>query len=282
MTPLTSMKGRHKAGQLQSSEGLRIPNLAQICQRQHPGKQLRAFGQCLNSIGSVWQRHTPDPVFQFSDPCSSPRLRASAVSFCFSDHARDHGDVGDLLRSSQALLPVFDPCCSPRLRASAVSFCFSDHGDYGDHLAIPYHPRPYPLCSPNFTQGHPSTQASAEGHNPISRSRAITRSPDLFHPHPSFSPSIANKWLTRIDALGLPCVTLGWPLGGPCVALGPINPKPNPRLRDIGRGSQPIKHKTQRNHCRCAKDKSTLWTTGALACDDIGSAIIVSSFALLS
>jgi hypothetical protein len=46
MTPLTSMKGRHKAGQLQSSEGLRIPNLAQICQRQHPGKQPRAFGQC--------------------------------------------------------------------------------------------------------------------------------------------------------------------------------------------------------------------------------------------
>src|SRR6185312_6064141 len=41
MTPLTSMKGRHKAGQLQSSEGLRIPNLAQICQRQHPGKQPR-------------------------------------------------------------------------------------------------------------------------------------------------------------------------------------------------------------------------------------------------
>src|SRR6185312_5260297 len=37
MTPLTSMKGRHKAGQLQSSEGLRIPNLAQICQRRYPG-----------------------------------------------------------------------------------------------------------------------------------------------------------------------------------------------------------------------------------------------------
>src|SRR5690242_21525730 len=35
MTPLTSMKGRHKAGQLQSSEGLRIPNLAQICQRRY-------------------------------------------------------------------------------------------------------------------------------------------------------------------------------------------------------------------------------------------------------
>jgi hypothetical protein len=77
------MKGRHKAGQLQSSEGLRIPNLAQICQRQHPGKQLWAHGQ----QPSFYLIFVAQALLSVRDPCGSPRLRASAMRFWFADRA---------------------------------------------------------------------------------------------------------------------------------------------------------------------------------------------------
>src|SRR5436305_15008677 len=86
MTPLTSIEGRHKAGQLQSSEVLRIPNLAQICQRQHPGKQPGNSASSLYSNSS--RRLVETPLLAF--------LRASAVSFWFSDFrvtAISHGPL---------------------------------------------------------------------------------------------------------------------------------------------------------------------------------------------
>jgi hypothetical protein len=61
---------------------------------------------------------------------------------------------------------------------------------------------------------------------PIYRSPAINRS---FHPHPVISfIFVANKTTFSNRRLGLPCVTLGWPLRGPWVAQGPPIPIPNP------------------------------------------------------
>src|SRR5690242_1163032 len=48
------------------------------------------------------------------------------------------------------------------------------------------------------------------------------------HPTPLFSTFVENKGRTAIQPKGDPCVTLGWPLGGPSVAQGPSNPNPSP------------------------------------------------------
>ena len=123
---------------------------------------------------------------------------------------------------------------------------------------------PYPLCTPNLTQGHPMPPkgrsrrharffarwgGTIKSHQQRVAARLlITRSPDLFHPHPPFSNSCCKQTTFSIRRLGGPCATLGWPLGGPRATQGPPNPKPNPnpRLRDIGRGSQLQNAKTRR------------------------------------
>jgi hypothetical protein len=59
--------------------------------------------------------------------------------------------------------------------------------------------------------------------------------PKYSTPTPIFWLFAANKGTSTNPRLGLAWVTLGPRLGGPCVAQGPPNPKPNPK---IGRGSQ--------------------------------------------
>jgi hypothetical protein len=61
---------------------------------------------------------------------------------------------------------------------------------------------------------------------------------DLDLPTPLFCISVENKGPSTNLPMRDPCVTLGCPLGGPSVAQGPPNPRPNPK---IGRGSQLVK-----------------------------------------
>jgi hypothetical protein len=91
-----------------------------------------------------------------------------------------------------------------------------------------------------YSRVSPRLRASGSENSGLSRSRrsrAITaiRPPPLF-----FHLLLQTKTLTPIDPWGLPCVTLGWPLGGPRVAQGP--PKPNPSQAE-GRN-----HKTQKRN----------------------------------
>jgi len=99
MTPLTSMKGRHKAGQLQSSEGLRIPNLAQICQRQHPGKQpghsaSSLYSNRLRHVSALWSLFVPLRSLWHRHSCLCPTIAVSQRFPCLggelslSDYAR--------------------------------------------------------------------------------------------------------------------------------------------------------------------------------------------------
>jgi hypothetical protein len=107
---------------------------------------------------------------------------------------------------------------------------------------------PYPLCTPNSTQGHPmppkaeSIGRGSQPDQPITRDHQLTR---FFDPTRPFLNSCCKQTTFSIRRLGGPCATLGWPLGDPRATQGPSNPKPNPRLKDIGRGSQLQNAKTR-------------------------------------
>jgi hypothetical protein len=57
-------------------------------------------------------------------------------------------------------------------------------------------------------------------------------------PAPLFCISVENKGPSANLPMGDPCVTLGWPLGGPS-AQGPPNPRPNPKVIPSGVGFTP-------------------------------------------
>jgi hypothetical protein len=109
---------------------------------------------------------------------------------------------------------------------------------------------PTPLSTPNFTQAHPmSPKAERIGRGsqpdqPITCDHKLIR---FLTPPGLFRIFVVNTALHFNRPLGLPWVALGWPLGDPWVAQRSPkpNPKPNPRLRDISRGSQPQNAKTR-------------------------------------
>jgi len=74
------------------------------------------------------------------------------------------------------------------------------------------------------------------------------------HPLPHFSSFGANKALNPNRPLGLPCATLGWPLGHAWATQGPPNPKPNPNPKQAE--GRKLPKNTKRNRIlRCAPPK---------------------------
>jgi hypothetical protein len=98
---------------------------------------------------------------------------------------------------------------------------------------------PLPQVIPNwrrFARAHP--RPSQIGVDLRGFALPITRCPDhqiSIAPPSPFSTFVTNKGTYADRRLGLPCVTLGWPLRGPWVAQGPSkpNPKPNPSRQRV-------------------------------------------------
>jgi len=91
----------------------------------------------------------------------------------------------------------------------------------------------------------------------VFRSTDHARSPDhriFLVPLPPFFNFCCKQSTSAIRPLGLPCATLGWPLGGPRVAQGP--PKPNPKPKQAE--GRKLPKNTKRNGISVARWGSAL------------------------
>jgi hypothetical protein len=158
---------------------------------------------CISSHPNLTADYTDNADLHGSRSRKSALISGEFPGFPISRDVGDPGDVGDLAAPTPSrIIPPHPNSSKIGVDLRGLAFPISrDVGDYGD---------------------------VGDFHGPLPASFSQ-------RPHPLFF-NFCCKQSTFVNRrLGLPCATLGWPLGHPWATQGPPNPKPNPKQRVASR-----------------------------------------------